>query len=162
MQIVELWQGLEEDLDTSAMPSLCGSIKVAREVAVEGKTIQQDAAARTQELPGAYLDHPFGPDWDVYKVRGKVFMLHTDITGEAIVVLKAAPADSATLREAHADITPGYHMNKRHWITLNPGESLDQQLVEDLVTESYLLVIETNLPRTEQPVDPHRFGQESP
>ena len=42
---------------------------------------QQQAAARTNELPGAYLDHPFGPEWDVYKVRGKVFMLQAQVTG---------------------------------------------------------------------------------
>ncbi|MGO1961573.1 MAG: MmcQ/YjbR family DNA-binding protein [Yaniella sp.] len=127
---------------------------------MDGQTIQQYAAARTQELPGAYLDHPFGPDWDVYKVRGKVFMLQTEITGEAIVVLKSAPTDSAALRDAYTDITPGYHMNKRHWITLNPGGTLDKQLIEDLVTESYLLVIEKNLPKAEQPVNPQTFGQE--
>lgn len=127
---------------------------------MDGQIIQQYAAGRTQELPGAYLDHPFGPDWDVYKVRGKVFMLQTDITGEPIVVLKSAPADSAALREAYTDITPGYHMNKRHWITLNPGGALDKQLIEDLVTESYLLVIEKNLPQAEQPVNPPTFGQE--
>ena len=127
---------------------------------MDGQIIQQYAAGRTQELPGAYLDHPFGPDWDVYKVRGKVFMLQTDITGEAIVVLKSAPADSLALREAYTDITPGYHMNKRHWNTLNPGGTLDKQLIEDLVTESYLLVIEKNLPQAEQPVNPQTFGQE--
>lgn len=127
---------------------------------MDGQIIQQYAAGRTQELPGAYLGHPFGPDWDVYKVRGKVFMLQTDITGEPIVVLKSAPADSAALREAYTDITPGYHMNKRHWNTLNPGGTLDKQLIEDLVTESYLLVIEKNLPQAEQPVNPQTFGQE--
>ncbi|WP_262107513.1 MmcQ/YjbR family DNA-binding protein [Arthrobacter sp. Marseille-P9274] len=126
---------------------------------MDGETIQKHAAARTEELPGAYLDHPFGPDWEVFKVRGKVFMLQTRITGEPLVVLKARPADGAALREAYPDITPGYHMNKRHWITLNPGGKFDKQLVEDLVTESYLLVVEQNLPRREQPVDPNTFGQ---
>lgn len=129
---------------------------------MEGTTLQQHAADRTEELPGAYLEHPFGPDYEVYKVRGKMFMLQTRITGEPIVVLKAAPADSAALREAYPDVTPGYHMNKKHWITLNPGGKLDAQLVDDLVTESYLLVLEKNLPRADQPVDPDTFGQEKP
>ena len=40
------------------------------------------------------MTHPFGPDWDVYKVRNKVFMLFTHVTGEPIVILKADPADS--------------------------------------------------------------------
>ena len=49
-------------------------------------------------------------------------------------------------------------MNKRHWITLNPGGNLTTSLVDDLVTESYLLVVE-NLPRAKRPVDPDLFGK---
>lgn len=127
---------------------------------MDGVQLQELAAARTNELPGAYLDHPFGPDWEVFKVRGKVFMLQTRVTGDPMVTLKATPADSATLREAYPDITPGYHMNKKHWITLHAGGNLDKQLVEDLVTESYLLVIEKNIPHGERPVDPQTFGQD--
>lgn len=111
------------------------------------------------ELPGAYLEHPFGPEWDVFKVRGKVFMLQSDATGTPMVTVKSDPADSRMLRESYESITPGYHMNKKHWITLHPGGELDRQLVEDLVTESYLLVIEKNLPKSQWPVDPKTFGQ---
>jgi len=121
-------------------------------------TIQQQAADRTNELPGAYLDHPFGPDWEVYKVRDKVFMLQTKITGEALIILKATPQDSLALQSGYEEITPGYHMNKKHWITLHPGGNLDRQLVEDLVTESYLLVIERNVPKSQWPVNPETFG----
>lgn len=121
-------------------------------------TIQQQAADRTNELPGAYLDHPFGPDWEVYKVRDKVFMLQTKITGEALVILKATPQDSLALQSGYEEITPGYHMNKKHWITLHPGGNLDRQLVEDLVTEQYLLVIERNVPKSQWPVNPETFG----
>ncbi|MFC9353306.1 hypothetical protein [Arthrobacter sp. NPDC057013] len=38
---------------------------------MKGTTLQKRAAARAQELPGSQLEHPFGEDWDVYKVRGK-------------------------------------------------------------------------------------------
>lgn len=86
----------------------------------------------------------------VWKVRDKVFMLQTAVTGEPIVILKAAPAEGKSLRDAHSDITPGYHMNKRHWITLHAGGSIDRQLVDDLVTDSYLLVVE-GLPRNQRP-----------
>lgn len=124
---------------------------------MDGDTLQQQARDRVEELPGAELVYPFGPDWEVFKVRGKVFMLMTDVIGEPIVIVKADPEDSKTLRENHRDITPGFHMNKKHWITLNPGETLQKNLVEDLVTESYLLVVE-NLPRANRPVDPEIFG----
>ncbi|KXX58178.1 MULTISPECIES: MmcQ/YjbR family DNA-binding protein [unclassified Rhodococcus (in: high G+C Gram-positive bacteria)] len=125
---------------------------------MKGTTLQAHAKSRAAELPGANLEHPFGPEWEVYKVRSKVFMLLTEVTGEPIVILKAAPADGEALRSAHEDITAGYHMNKRHWVTLSPGGSIDKGLVGDLVTESYLLVVE-NLPRAERPVDPDTFGR---
>lgn len=124
---------------------------------MDGDTLQQHARDRVEELPAAELQYPFGPDWEVFKVFGKVFMLMTEVTGEPIVIVKSHPEDGKTLREQHQDITPGYHMNKQHWITLNPGGNLDQTLVDDLVTESYLLVVE-NLPRTKRPVDPETFG----
>ncbi len=123
-------------------------------------SIQQQAAARTNELPGAYLDHPFGPEWDVYKVRGKVFMLQAQVTGEPLVTVKVDPEESMMLRASHPEITTGYHMNKKHWISLHPGGDLDRQLVEDLVTDSYLLVIERNLPKSQWPVNPRTFSQQ--
>ncbi|NHC47438.1 MmcQ/YjbR family DNA-binding protein [Motilibacter aurantiacus] len=124
---------------------------------MQGEALQERARARADELPGSRLVHPFGPDWDVYKVRDKVFMLMTAVTGEPIVTLKADPEDARALCGAHDDITPGYHMNKRHWITLHPAGSLEHDLVDDLVTESYLLVVE-KLPRAQRPVDPATFG----
>ncbi|WIY83554.1 MmcQ/YjbR family DNA-binding protein [Propionimicrobium sp. PCR01-08-3] len=121
-------------------------------------SVQDRAAARTQKLPGAELTHPFGEDWEVWKVCGKVFMLQTQITGEPLVILKSTPTDARVLEQAHESITPGYHMNKKHWITLTPGGDIDPRFVDDLVTESYLLVVE-NLPKSERPVDPDTFGQ---
>lgn len=122
--------------------------------------IQKQTAARANELPGAELVHPFGPEADVYKVRGKVFMIQMSIKGEPLVVLKATPEDSTTLRTGFAGITPGYHMNKKHWITLHPACDLGRQLIEDLVTDSYLLVIEHSVPKSQWPVNPHTFGQQ--
>lgn len=123
---------------------------------MDGAQLQETARARADELPGSELGHPFGAEWDVWKVRDKVFMLQTAVTGDPILTVKAHPADAQSLREAHECITAGYHMNKRHWITLRPGD-LDAQLVEDVVTESYLLVVE-GLPRRLRPVDPSTFG----
>lgn len=123
-------------------------------------TLQQHARDRVEELPGAELEYPFGPDWEVFKVRGKVFMLMTEVTGKPIVTIKVDPEDSKALREQYAEITPGYHMNKQHWISLNPGGKLPASLIDDLVTESYLLVVE-KLPRAKRPVDPQTFGHRS-
>lgn len=121
-------------------------------------TLLQRTADRTNELPGASLTHPFGEETDVWKIRGKMFMLHITLKSERLVVLKSAPGDARLLRESFDAITPGYHMNKRHWITVRPHEELDDDFVDDLVTESYLLVV-TYLPKKDQPVNPDTFGR---
>ena len=127
---------------------------------MDGQAMRECAAAQAEELPGSELTHPFGEDWDVYKVRGKVFMLQTAITGEEIVTLKCAPDDARSLQEQYAGIVPGYHMNKRHWISVRPTDNIDPQLVQDLVTESYLLVV-AKLPKARRPVDPDTYGRQS-
>jgi len=126
---------------------------------MNGRELQKCAAMRARELPASTLEFPFGPDFDVFKVRGKMFMFHAVVDGERQVILKALPSDSMSLRDAHADITPGYHMNKRHWISLHPGGTLTADMVFELVTESYRLVV-SGLPRAQQPVEPHAFGRQ--
>ncbi|MFE9790044.1 MmcQ/YjbR family DNA-binding protein [Nocardia salmonicida] len=125
---------------------------------MNGKKLQQMAAEYAEGLPGTVLEHPFRPEWDVHKVRGKVFMLMTDLAGEPLVILESAPDEAAVLREQHAEITPGYHVNKRHWITLHGGDTLDRGLVEELVTDSYRLVVAW-LPKAQQPVDPASYAR---
>jgi predicted DNA-binding protein (MmcQ/YjbR family) len=127
---------------------------------MDGETLQKTAADCAEGLPGAGLEHPFGPEWEVYKVRGKVFMLMTQVTGEPLVILKSAPDEATALRDKYAEITPGYHMNKKHWITLKGGKTIDETLVEELVTDSYLLVV-SGLAKSRQPVDPHAYGLRS-
>ncbi|MEW2395818.1 MmcQ/YjbR family DNA-binding protein [Streptomyces sp. NPDC046862] len=127
---------------------------------MNGLALHKTAADCAEGLPGAQLGHPFGPDWEVFKVRGKVFMLMTEVPGRPVVILKADPGEALALRDQYSHITPGYHMNKKHWITLEGGEGVDKKLVEELVTDSYRLVV-ARLPRAEQPVDPHTYGTAS-
>jgi predicted DNA-binding protein (MmcQ/YjbR family) len=118
--------------------------------------LQERSASRADTLPGAERTHQSAGDWALWKVQGKVFMLHTALPGEPVVILKADPADAKFLREAHAQITTGYHMNKEHWITLHPGSGIAPGLIDNLVTDSYLLVVEGR-PKTRRPVDPETF-----
>ena len=122
---------------------------------MDGVDLQEIARARALELPAAGFERPFGPEVDVAKVLGKVFLLLIRVEEIPVVVLKAEPRDAEVLRATHPEITPGYHMNKRHWITLSPG-GLEAEFVRELVTDSYLLVVET-LPRARRPVDPQTF-----
>lgn len=121
-----------------------------------GGTVQQETVrARALELPAAAFEMPFGPGAKVAKVLGKMFLLLTEVKGEPSVVLKVEPRDAEALRSTHPEITPGCHMNKRHWITLSPG-GLEAEFVRELVTDSYLLVVET-LPQVRRPEDPQTF-----
>lgn len=120
---------------------------------MDERALQKIAGDCAINLPGTDLEHRLDPDWDLYKVRGKVFMLMTDLPGRPVVILKADPDNAAALREQYADITPGYHMNKTHWITVEGGGSVDEKLVKELVADSYRLVV-SGLPKSERPADP--------
>jgi predicted DNA-binding protein (MmcQ/YjbR family) len=119
-------------------------------ITVDAQELQKTAGEVTAELAGADVEHRLDPNWDLYKVGGKVFMLMTDLPGRPVVVLKADPDHATALRAQYADITPGYHMNKTHWITLEAGGSIGADLIKQLVTESYDLVVNT-LPKSERP-----------
>jgi predicted DNA-binding protein (MmcQ/YjbR family) len=65
------------------------------------------------------------------------------------VSLKCEPELSEGLRATHAAITPGYHLNKRHWITVTLDDSLPDSMVGDLIEDSYDLVLD-GLPARER------------
>ena len=115
-----------------------------------------DLAEQTAvELASSSWEHPFGPDWDVFKVGGKVFLLTTQVPGRAVVTVKCEPERARELVSAHPDISPGYHMNKRHWLTIRAGEAVTRELVDELVRNSYELVV-VGLPRTRRPTGPRQ------
>ncbi|MFE5291431.1 MmcQ/YjbR family DNA-binding protein [Isoptericola sp. NPDC056618] len=118
-----------------------------------GPTQHQDVAAATAlALPGVTRTWPFGPEHDVFKVRAKVFCMTTEVMGTPLVTLKCAPDDGEALRQELETVTAGYHMNKRHWISLAAGPGITPDLVEELVLEAYALVVAA-LPRRLRPID---------
>lgn len=99
---------------------------------------------------GSDPEFPFGPENEVFKVRGKMFMFMTKQRGRDIVTVKCDPEMSGELRQAFTSITPGYHMNKRHWITISDGPGITEELLTGLIEDSYQLVVDT-LPRRQRP-----------
>jgi predicted DNA-binding protein (MmcQ/YjbR family) len=90
---------------------------------------------------GAGEEFPFGPETSVFKVAGKIFALtaldHTPLE----VSVKCEPELAVALRDTYPAIRPGYHLNKRHWNTITLDGSLPDQLVRDLIEDSYDLVV---------------------
>jgi predicted DNA-binding protein (MmcQ/YjbR family) len=90
---------------------------------------------------GAIEDFPFGPENSVFKVAGKMFALSALERTPLEVSVKCEPELAVALRDAHLAIRPGYHLNKRHWNTITLDGSLPDQLVRDLIEDSYDLVV---------------------
>ncbi len=90
---------------------------------------------------GAEETFPFGPETSVFKVAGKMFAL-SQLDAESLrVSLKCEPPLAEALREAHRAVIPGYHLNKRHWNTVILDGSLPEQMVRDMIEDSYDLVV---------------------
>jgi predicted DNA-binding protein (MmcQ/YjbR family) len=91
-------------------------------------------------LAGAEETFPFGPETSVFKVGGKMFAVVGLEAKPLRVTLKCEPELSVQLRNTYEEITPGYHANKRHWITVDLTGSLEDGLIRELVGGSYDLV----------------------
>ena len=96
--------------------------------------------------PGVTEERPFGPITTVFKVSGKVFALSALEREPLEVSLKCEPDLAQALRRDHPAIRPGYHLNKRHWNTVLCDGSLPDEMIIDMVEDSYDLVVE-GLPR---------------
>jgi predicted DNA-binding protein (MmcQ/YjbR family) len=90
---------------------------------------------------GSEETFPFGFETSVFKVAGKVFALSRLQSEPLSVSLKCEPQLAEQLRAAHPCITAGYHLNKRHWNTVVIDGSLSDQIIADMVEDSYDLIV---------------------
>jgi predicted DNA-binding protein (MmcQ/YjbR family) len=90
--------------------------------------------------PGVEETLPFGPDTLVYKVNGKIFLLTSLDEEQLSFNVKCDPDMAMELREQHASVLPGYHMNKKHWNTIVVDGSVPSKLLKDWIDHSYDLV----------------------
>ncbi len=92
-------------------------------------------------FPGSVETFPFGPDTSVFKVAEKMFALSALARRPLQVGLKCDPLLAEQLRDAHPAVLPGYHLNKRHWNSVIIDGSLPDQMIEDMIEDSYDLVV---------------------
>lgn len=91
---------------------------------------------------------PFDDNTLAFKVMDKIFAL-ADVEKFDGINLKCDPIKAATLRDLYPEVKPGYHMNKKHWNTVDPKGELSDVLIKEWIKDSYDLVVES-LPRKEQ------------
>jgi predicted DNA-binding protein (MmcQ/YjbR family) len=95
---------------------------------------------------GASEGTPFGPDVLVFKVGGKMFALAALDEVPTTVNLKCNPDLALDLRDRYEQIKPGYHMNKKHWNTIEIEGDIPAIELRRMIDHSYELVV-NNLPR---------------
>jgi len=100
-------------------------------------------------MPASVEEFPFGPETSVFKVGGRMFAVAALERRPLTVSLKCEPSLAEALRAEHPSVRPGYHLNKRHWITVTLDDSLPDQLVEALIEDSYELVVD-KLPKRQR------------
>jgi predicted DNA-binding protein (MmcQ/YjbR family) len=93
-------------------------------------------------MSGATEEFPFGPESSVFKVAGKIFAISPLGRSRPLrISLKCEPGLAEQLRVSHPAITPGYHLDKRHWNTIVVDGSLPDAMLRDMIEDSYDLIV---------------------
>jgi predicted DNA-binding protein (MmcQ/YjbR family) len=90
--------------------------------------------------PHATEGMPFGPDVVVFKVSSKMFALAALDEIPTTVNLKCDPDLALELRDRYEEVTPGYHMNKKHWNTVEIEGGISDPELRKMIDHSYDLV----------------------
>jgi predicted DNA-binding protein (MmcQ/YjbR family) len=93
-------------------------------------------------LPQAEETFPFDEETSVFKTtgNGKIFALSSLGDSPLTVSVKVDPEESLALQAEYPQITPGYHLNKKHWVTIVLDGGVPDALVEQLISGSHALV----------------------
>ena len=98
-------------------------------------------------MPLSYEDYPFDDiiatgKWTVmrHRTNKKSFALIYERHGKLCVNLKCDPFEANFLRQAFADVIPGYHMNKTHWNTVSLGGDVPEDELKLMIERSYDLI----------------------
>ncbi len=106
----------------------------------------EEVHALCLSLPGAEQTFPFGEQVAVYKVGGKMFALVPTDEASVQFSVKCDPDEAILLREQYPSVTPGYHLNKRHWNSVLVDGSIPASELEEFIEASYQLIV-ASLPR---------------
>ena len=98
---------------------------------------------------GATEGTPFGETVLVFKVAGKIFALAALDEVPAAVNLKCDSDLALALRDRYEQVQPGYHMNKKHWNTVEIDCGVPEAELRKMIEHSYDLVVRA-LPKAQR------------
>ena len=85
---------------------------------------------------------PFGEGVLVFKVAGKIFALAALDEIPVTVNLKCDPDLALELRDRYEKVRPGYHMNKKHWNTVEIDGGIPDEETRKMIDRLYELVVQ--------------------
>ena len=104
---------------------------------------KQQYIEHCRSILSAEVDQPFDEDFDTWVARHsdnrKWFALIFDVKGRPAVNLKCDPMEADFLRSVYEGVTPAYHMNKQHWISVILDGSMTEEEVFRLICDSHAL-----------------------
>lgn len=100
-------------------------------------------------LPGCVVRYPFesNPDLRAWSIGTKMFAWTNTTARPLIIQLKADPDLVPDLIANYSFIHPGYHMSKRHWVSVEA--SCDAAMMQQLLEDAHGLLV-AKLPIREQ------------
>ncbi len=101
------------------------------------ETLKNHALAK----PAATQDFPFDQETLALRVKGKIFALVPTNASPLQANLKCDPTWAEILRQTYTTVTPGWHMNKRHWNTVIFDGSISDDEILEMVDHAYDQVV---------------------
>lgn len=91
---------------------------------------------------------PFDDKILVFSIKKKMFC-STDLSNSEYINVKCDPERAEVLRDRYKEITPGRYMNKKHWNSISLKGDLPSNMIKDMITQSFHLVI-SKLPKKDR------------
>lgn len=102
----------------------------------------EEVRAFCLRLPLVTEDSPFGPNYVVFRVMGKIFVC-LDLDRPGLFAAKCEPGRAEALREAYAGIVPAWHWNKRRWNDVSLAGDVPRSLAVELLVHAHGEVIDS-------------------
>ena len=97
-------------------------------------------------FPDTYMEAPFhDPNWQLIRVSGskKAFLWIYEKNGYINLNVKVRPEWRDFWRDAYEAVTAGYHQSKEHWNTVILDGTIPDEVVKQMIAESYDLITDS-------------------
>lgn len=90
--------------------------------------------------PGVTVEFPFDDTCMSFKLVSKFFAFMNIKKEASAISVKCEPWLAIGFREQYEGVTPGYHLNKKHWNTIDAELDVPEEKVKEMVDMSYNLI----------------------